>query len=365
MCRARSLGQRTALVAGVAGVVLVLLADPADARIFPRASLPGQQALIAEVEQSCNDTLGPSLVLGEHFDNVSCAAFRDLRALNVPTIVFGSYHKTGTVLANRIIVAITGNKPYRSLLAQVNGDDAIFKPPPIYNFYQEPSFNVIAALPRYRFVHMIRDPFEVVISAYRYHSSSTEPWLQVPMKTYLGTGGTAVTGLVQHGTKAKRALYGVLDNILPSTFPLLRAEIDRFITSNSSLADMYKTMPERQGIVIEAFRSKSMLKQMVRNFKTTALDEDVLQVRLESVAANYDEGMRCILRFLQVTESLDVEEWVGKLRKFDLARLPAEARSPHATHGLHDNTEFYEVLEDIRHVRKAAGALSKTAVHSC
>lgn len=39
----------------------------------------------------------------------------------------------------------------------------------------------------YRFIHGVRDPFEVVISGYQYHLRTTERWAKVPEARWNGT----------------------------------------------------------------------------------------------------------------------------------------------------------------------------------
>jgi len=69
-------------------------------------------------------------------------------------VVIGSHHKTGTVLANKIFkVLCPDGSSHRS--TKVKPHDYISGTP---------------------FVHFIRDPLEVVVSAYQYHLVTTESW---------------------------------------------------------------------------------------------------------------------------------------------------------------------------------------------
>lgn len=303
--------------------------------------------------------------LASRFSNISCSAYNKVRQMPGTILVFGSYHKSGTVLAQRLITVISAQKPQLVVHAIVNRSDDIFFSDPIINFYQEPNLNVIFALPSYRLVHMIRDPVRLVASAYRYHSTSKEPWLTVPMSFYLSEAGSNVPGLISHGTKAKRALQTVMDHAHEFGSHRLSTTMTRFVQKNRSISDLYHELPEEDGALVEAYRSLESLQHMAENFQITASDSNVLQVRMERIEEDYDSTMRCILEFISHARHVDVDQLVAQLRKHDLARLPSTARGIHATSGQYDNTRIHVQLRRVPHVRQAVQALRMRAVRSC
>merc|ERR1719469_1784040 len=103
--------------------------------------------------------------------------------------IFGAYHKTGCELA----VSIMANLRHDHNTDDINlvGDaidqehNKIFLAGKWDNFYYEPRLGILNLLPDFRLVHMVRDPVEIIVSAYRFHAQCPpgEPFLLLPLST--------------------------------------------------------------------------------------------------------------------------------------------------------------------------------------
>ncbi len=113
-------------------------------------------------------------------------------------ILIGTHHKTGTVLLQHIFKDVChalawrcsfNNRPYKCGSAAEAREQRLqlcllqhgvrFKLPPRAR-------NRTDAV-RFRFVHAIRDPLEVVVSGYMYHLRTTEAWANRPERRYNGS----------------------------------------------------------------------------------------------------------------------------------------------------------------------------------
>ena len=138
-------------------------------------------------------------------------------------ILIGTHHKTGTVLLRHILYEVCpllqwrcsiDNKPSACISpeqARLGGMHLCFLQHGI-------RFKVQGSTTPFRFVHVVRDPLEVVLSGYQYHLRTTERWALRPDKRYNGTSYRA-------HLNSLRARDG------------LRAELKH------SLKDALKTMP--------------------------------------------------------------------------------------------------------------------------
>lgn len=106
-------------------------------------------------------------------------------------ILVGTHHKTGTVLLQHILKdacrllrwrCTFNHKPYYC----ASPEDAVKENLQMCFLQHGIRFKVNSGAP-YRFIHGIRDPFEVVISGYQYHLRTTEKWALVPDARWNGT----------------------------------------------------------------------------------------------------------------------------------------------------------------------------------
>jgi hypothetical protein len=100
-----------------------------------------------------------------------------------PLIVHCCHHKVGTVWFRHVLTAVARHYGLRRHAGPQSGlgpEDGIF--------LEDHSRIDPSALRPFRGSHMIRDPRDVVVSAYFYHLRTTEPWAQEPQEEYGGLG---------------------------------------------------------------------------------------------------------------------------------------------------------------------------------
>jgi len=101
---------------------------------------------------------------------------------DVPLILVGTHHKTGTAWMKRLFEGFC-----TALGERLHGGPQHQMPPDTRVFFQTHSRFDFAALGRpYRGLHLIRDPRDVLISGARYHARASESWLHVRHRRFLG-----------------------------------------------------------------------------------------------------------------------------------------------------------------------------------
>lgn len=63
-------------------------------------------------------------------------------------------------------------------------------------------------------------------------------------------------------------------------------------------AELLASVPERQGIALEAINSRRSLSDMLANLRRWASAADVLHLTVEHLREDFNRSMRCLLRFL-------------------------------------------------------------------
>lgn len=92
-------------------------------------------------------------------------------------LIFCCHHKVGTSWFKNILTAIGGEFG----LPFVRDDQARIREPRSI-FFQYHSQVDLAALPKYRGAHIIRDPRDLVVSGYYYHLWTNEEWAVTPIR---------------------------------------------------------------------------------------------------------------------------------------------------------------------------------------
>jgi len=286
--------------------------------------------------------------------------YKNARSMHQKVIVFGSYHKTGTELVLTMIREFTG-KPggaYWNCAALGKGHPWVFTKDFMTNYYFNPAVPIIRVLPHYRFVHFIRDPLNLVVSAYRYHAAGMEKWLFTPVRRANNAGW-----LHKH-----RAYMHELEE--PNVVHPFRHVLGRFrkaVEQGASLYDYYQAAEEEEGVVVEAFRSWPEIQMLLANYNLTRKDPQTLQVRMESVQADYHGTMKCMFKFLRDAMPLDVKQALKTVEPLDVAKHPQNAGggADHVTRGRYDNSKLLKVLQGIQPLREAERRLAKPAVCEC
>ena len=128
-----------------------------------------------------------------------------------------------------------------------------------------------------RFVHAVRDPLEMCVSAYQYHLLGAEPWLVQPMRDLNG----------------------------------------------STMQQYYKSLGPEEGVRFECKRMVLELVETALVFNATRGMPNCLTLRLEEFAKDFDGTARRLFAFLGSGTSL-TEVLVNSSAKYDLARAPPE-----------------------------------------
>jgi len=106
-------------------------------------------------------------------------------------IIHSSYHKAGTKLFEKILIEIAKkyNKPLNTEMKNISCNDIFLD---LHSdFYKNKIYTLIPLT--YKGTHMLRDPRDIIVSAYFYHQWSDEEWInrkiinEQPLKKYLKT----------------------------------------------------------------------------------------------------------------------------------------------------------------------------------
>jgi hypothetical protein len=153
---------------------------------------------------------------------------------------------------------------------------------------------------RYRMVHVVRDPVDVLVSGYLYHRRLPldEGWLHKPAPNMAG-----------------KSYRDLIKNTTPLT--AMEAEI--------SMAD-------------------DELRTMVLAFRDAERDPDALNLKLEDFRDNFDETVRRVLRHLQFAEP-DIQDMMELAKEFDTKRWSTEelGKNEHFTR-LENRTPFKRAI---------------------
>ena len=188
-------------------------------------------------------------------------------------ILIGTHHKTGTVLLRHILYQVCPLLQWRCSIDNnpstcISSDQARIGGMQVCFLQHGIRFKVQSSKTPFRFVHVVRDPLEVVLSGYQYHLRTTERWALRPDKRYNGTS------------------YRAYLNSLPAREGL-RAELKH------SLKDALKTMPR---LLNRTYALPCTLTVRLEDFErdwrgTTARLWDIFGVEDSGVATRLDRAI--------------------------------------------------------------------------
>lgn len=202
------------------------------------------------------------------------------------TIIVGTHHKTGTVLlakAFRVAAKAMGVPRIKSnrTLSAVCGEVLARGTPGVCIIEHVTASDIREWLrpappaPVTPFVHSVRDPVEMCVSAYQYHLLGAEPWLVQPMRDLNG----------------------------------------------STLQQHYQRLSPADGVRFECMRMVLELVETALVYNATRNLDNALTVHLEDFSRDYDGTMRRLFTFLR--SGSRVESLVKLAAPYDLARAPA------------------------------------------
>mmetsp|Transcript_18183 Transcript_18183/g.42294 ORF Transcript_18183/g.42294 Transcript_18183/m.42294 type:complete len:426 (+) Transcript_18183:97-1374(+) len=288
---------------------------------------------------------------------MSSEQYRATSTTKEPVTIFSSYHKTGTVLIMKLIWGMSaGKQRYREAgKALCDGSVPIFSTEPWSNAYSHPYMPIIHVLPKYRFIHFIRDPIHLVVSAYRYHQMGTEQWLYFK-RINQASSGQAATSL--HLLQEMVQKHGV-SSAQKRALAHFRLAARRGLT----IFDYYEAAPEEEGAIIQAYHSWPEILLITQNYEASRNDPNALQITTESTQTDFMKSMTCMLSFLSESQHINWEEAMRVIQPLDPASHP-EGMS-HVTKGKYDNTNIMAVLSGMDALQAARKSLSQPAVRSC
>lgn len=178
-----------------------------------------------------------------------------------------------------------------------------------YNQIQNPSasWNLPEGVP---LVHWIRDPVDLGLSGYRYHSLPetmmyAEKWEQ-------------------------------WDRFAPRIDADAHKAIFSYCGYTCTYFELLRAAPEQEGVIIEMLMERHEIQNMVSNLQRWANNPQVLHVSLEHLRTDYNATVKCVLKFY----GLDyVEELPGQLQPTAMLRSAS-----HVTSGRYNNTALKSML---------------------
>lgn len=101
-----------------------------------------------------------------------------------PLLVHCCHHKAGTVWIRRVLESVGPHYGWKLVTVTRDGK---FRARPGRHFLLDPHSMINREeLPPFRGSHMIRDPRDMVISAYFYHLKTAEAWVHLPRERFGG-----------------------------------------------------------------------------------------------------------------------------------------------------------------------------------
>jgi len=273
--------------------------------------------------------------------------------------VYGTYHKTGCELVRGMGEKLLGEMPEYKFFSKQSD----FSYLPFENWYYQPDMTVLHSLPDYRFVHMIRDPADLIVSAYRFHILALEEFLQNPMNSERFW----IDQFYGYLPELMKSEYALRHNVPEEHQTLLRRFFDA-VDAGKSLPEFYQLESEQDGVLIEAYRSWWQIDMMADNYEATSKDKRALQVRMEYIKDDFEVHMQCIFDFLGDDHSFDMNTAMELVDPLNIKKYGAAASAEHdASHiGMKvDNSELFEVLKKVPFVDEANQRLSKEALRAC
>ena len=224
-------------------------------------------------------------------------------------ILIGTHHKSGTVLMRHIMSdtcralkwnCVFNDKPRRCRSpreAARNNIDVCF-------LEHGGRFRKLGDGLPYRFIHVMRDPLEMVISAYQYHLNTTESWAHRRQSRWNGT----------------------------------------------TYVQYLRSLPLRQGLIAEVQRSfRDSLKSMPSLYNRTAAHPCTLNLHLEDFARDYSRTTRRMWDLLGITDRRTLNMLNERAAQHNIYSRSRHIASRHST----SKTQKQEMRAHLRAAHKA------------
>jgi len=195
-------------------------------------------------------------------------------------LFFFCYHKCGTVLLSKTLRRICDRFGWRFVQTYGRCESLPSKYDVVLFSHSETTPEIMRKM--YKGIHVIRDPRDVIVSGYLYHSRCNEPWC---INTDLEPSGEVDFPKVP---------------FIKST--ATREEIESYLKflSNKSYQENLKARDFDEGFIFEMEGySGWTIKSMAEWDYTNA---DVLELKFEDMLANYDQTFSDIFDWLDLTQ---------------------------------------------------------------
>jgi len=273
--------------------------------------------------------------------------------------VWGTYHRTGSEFVRQLCKKLNYHSRPKF---RFFGSEKDFDFHPWRNWYYQPNMEVLHSLPDYRFVHTIRDPADLIVSAYQFHLMGIDEFLQKPM---IDRWGKEFYGYLP---ELKRSEYTLRHNVPKEHQPLLQ-RLFQAVDDGKSLPEFYKSESQVDGVVAEAYRSWWQIDMMQDNYNATRSDSKALQVRMDDMKERFEEKVGCIFDFLNEAHPFEIPWAMEKVDQMDFQKHGAKALPEHDTRLVTcaDNTEVLKMVvwETVPYISDAVEELSKEAIRQC
>lgn len=266
-----------------------------------------------------------------------------------PLLIVGTHHKTGTALMALVLreafsvhKKMTGGKPSGVMMGYFGNPETMDAPFAFYycdhlysDTWNKTDSSSSDHLPKlvdnhqffkghYKFVHLVRDPMELVISAYLYHHAGPPDWQEVWLYE-------------QHPLSSYQT---ILNN--SSCDPGTRLTMSWF--------DLLRCLNQKEGLMAEAlfqthFGAVPSMVAAVQHIQGDQKHAQVLQLGLEEFQSGFDETVRRMFEFLGFRPRV-VESIVRGCAPFDLRRQSSgeKERNEHVTTGKFDKEKLREMM---------------------
>lgn len=169
----------------------------------------------------------------------------------------------------------------------------------------------------FRVVHWVRDPVDMIASAYRYLSEGREPWMLRPMHcNYCDERALRVLAEACAGSHRKHCTFH----------------------------NLAQSVNETEGALYVATLLQRQLQDMADNlFRWQGSESTVLHLSVQALREDFDGAATCMLRFAGVSAARRLA-LLPEIQKLDLHRRTSGAGAEHATSGRYANAGIKDFL---------------------
>jgi hypothetical protein len=259
-----------------------------------------------------------------------------------PVIFWGSHHKAGTYLAQKIFSLICAHRGWCCVFGNTRDSRAAMQAALQSEPVRVMGHNQWVWLPEefnlpYRFVHFYRHPYKKVLSGYRYHRMASESWCKHPQNfTQVCQSPLAAANLSRDNVlrfcrsvhlcqtccqreheRPERRQYQARD---PAEYAYLCRHLGNV---RVSLADTLQTLSRDEGVRTEAALAYFESLRMARIVNHTWHDPYTLNIDIDNTKHDFEGVAWAILRHVGLDFSPDeVSSIARELSFFDFGRSP-------------------------------------------